>query len=359
VVRKLDRYLFFSFLIPFVLCMVLIISMVIAMETSERLGKLLKYKGEEPLIGLLVRYYAYRIPVLAVMVAPIITLSGAIVALVRLARQNELMAMQASGISLKRIAMPLLAGGFLAAALALWVQEGLVPASARKMQRITIKLLGSGKKDPNIYNNLFAAHSQSAGGVSMWMCVAELDYRTKTMRDAYVYHPDGGYPLRIDKAVWSGGRWTGSGERTLTTDAGLQPEPFIDLQLDLPITPEDLTERGAIDLPYRSIGELRRLARQIPSRSLQLNAEIHRRLASPFINVLLLLLAVPLVVEPGGQTSIRGIGLAVGVTIAFYVVMWAMHDLGTRGFMAPFAAAWLPMAIFTVIGLWMYHRSHV
>jgi len=338
----------------------MIITMIVALETSERLGMLLKYKGSEPLAGLLVRYYAYRIPVLVAMVAPIITLSGGITALVRLARQNELMAMQASGVSLKRIAIPLLAGGTFAAGLAFWVQEGLVPASAQKMQRITIKLSDTGAEDASLYKDLFAVSTGPSGQVTQWLHVGELDYQQKVIRNAQAYFPGEREPMMIDRGEWRNKRWYVTGRQIVrTADDSLSYAAFDDYPLDMHLTPEDMTERAAVDIAYRHLGELRRLAGQFPSRGAQLNTEIYKRLAYPFLNILLLLLVIPLVVEPGGQTSMKGIGLAVGVTLAFYVVMWAMLDFGYRGLLAPIAAAWLPVAVFTVIGLWMYSRSHV
>ena len=133
-VRKLDRYLFISFLVPFVLCLVLILAMVIVVQTSLEIDDLWKYSGSESFMLLLGQYYLYSIPALATDIAPIITLSAAIVALLGLARHNELMAMQAVGISMKRITLPLIVAGILATVAAAYVQEVVVPSSAVTMR---------------------------------------------------------------------------------------------------------------------------------------------------------------------------------------------------------------------------------
>ena len=357
-IRKLDRYLFFSFLAPFLLCLVLILSMVIVVETSERLSNLLKYKGPDPFLGLLARYYLCRIPSLLGLVAPIITLSGAIVALARLARQNELMAMQASGISLKRIALPLLGAGVVVAALAAVVQEFVVPATGREMQRVSIKLFGSKGPDPMIYQDVFAVDPKT----SFWLTAKELDYRTKTIRSAEADKPsaDGSNtsPMRITSGVYRGGRWLVSGKRFVTNENSLDEETFEDLPLpEFTLTPEDLAV-GCVELSARSLGELRGFARLFPLRSPQLSTEIHKRLAYPLANVILLLLAVPLVVQPSGQTSIQGIGLAVAATLGYYIFTMAMLDFGVRGYLAPIIAGWLPVVVFAAIGTWMYRRFH-
>ena len=352
-IRKLDSYLFFSFLAPFLLCMVMILGLTLVVETSERLGKLIRYDGQDSLLQLLGRYYVCRVPVLAYLVAPIITLSGAIVSLVWLARQNELMAMQASGISMKRIAVPLLTGGFIAAALAGCLQEVVVPGSAREMQRISIKMRLFGDRDENqVFKDVFAIDP----GTSIWLSAREFDYSKKTIYNGELDFPprDGKQtlPLRIDSGYYRNQRWHVTGREPIEGPAGVEHHEFVDRLLDVTFTPEDLVETAGIT--YRSLGELLNYAQHSPSRAPALYTEVHKRLAYPFMNVILLLLAIPLVVESSGQTSVRGIGLAVLAALGFYVVMMAMLDFGYRGYLPPVIAAWSAPVAFTGIGYWMY-----
>jgi lipopolysaccharide export system permease protein len=355
VIRKLDRYLFFSFLFPFILCLVLILAMVIVVETSERLSKLLKYSGPRPFFLLLGQYYLCRIPALATMIAPIITLAGAIVALVRLARHNELMAMEAAGISIKRITLPLLAAGALAAGAAAYVQEVVVPGSARTMQRVSVELLGSKEEDPMIYKNIFAVDLKT----SVWMWIGELDTREKIIRDALTGYPGEGMgrsPKQITIGHWRKGRWYATGTTEVEGEEGLRKEHFTDKPLDTTLPPEELAA-GAVDEAFRSLGELKTFSRLFPARAPRLKTEIRKRIAYPFTNIILLLLAVPLVVQAGGKTSMKGIGLAVGACLGFYIVMFGMLDFGYRGHLGPHMAAWLPPVLFAALGLWMY-RHH-
>ena len=455
-IRRIDRYLFFSFLVPFVLCMLLILALVLVVETSERLGKLLRYDGEAPLPGLLGRYYLCRTPMLAYMMAPIMTLAGAVVALVRLAKQNELMAMQASGVSLKRIAIPLLTGGLIAAGLAAAMQELVVPGSARQMQRTSIRLFGGDENEPMKFRDVFAVDikrpeywvkdrdengdltlalrwdettgKMSIGGAlqfqeqarailtgiyravdvdlrvdakrrdRFWLVANrrigldefndfvhrlrshyrlartqiilkadEFDYGKKMITNAiaevpnFPPGPDGieSATMIIDAGYWRSHRWVVTGHTRIPGEDEVLSEPFTDRPLNLSLVPEDLGERS--NLSYRSLDELRFFARQFPSRAISLTTEIHKRLAYPFLNVILLLLAIPLVVEPSGQTSIKGIGLAVAAALGFYMVMMASLDFGYRGYLPPPwtpLAAWLPLAAFVAIGAWMYKHFH-
>ena len=456
-IRKLDRYMFFSFLVPFILCMVLILAMTLVVETSERLSKLLKYNGPDPLPGLLGRYYLCRIPVVLYLMAPFITLAGAIVALVRLARANELMAMQAAGVSMKRIAIPLLAGGMIAAALAACLQEVIIPRTARTMQRVSIKLVGSDQSDRMLFKNVFAVdlkrpefwvkdrdpagsltlalrwddetHTIRVGGPiqfepqarriladyyraqdvgrelvgkqgdRFWLVASrkltldefnafvgrlkahfrlvrtqillkadEFDYRKKVMRNATLDLPN--FPpgvgtvetatILVDTGSWRRNAWYITGRLLTAGQDEVTSEPFLDRRFYLTLVPEDLVpadaKSGTSGLSYRSLAELKYFARQFQSRAASLNTEIQKRMVYPFINLILLLLAIPLVVEPSGQTSVRGIGLAVAAALGYYVVMLAMLDFGYRGYLWPEVAAWLPAVVFTAIGAWMYRR---
>lgn len=355
-VRKLDRYLFISFLVPFVLCLVLILAMVIVVQTSQEIDDLWKYSGSEPFLYLLGQYYLYCIPALATIIAPIITLSGAIVALVRLARHNELMAMQAVGINMKRITFPLVVAGALAAATAAYVQEVVVPGSARPMRRVEVRLLGSGEDDPMIYRDIFAVDPKT----SVWLSIGELDTRKNVIRDAMAGDPKEGIgksPMQIDEGRWENGEWRIRGSRTVEDEEGLTIEKLADHLLGSSVTPEELAE-GAVDISYRSLADLKKFAGLFPARAARLNTEIYKRLAYPLSNIVLLLLTIPLVVQAGGRASVRGIGLAVLMCLGFYAVMFIMLDLGNRGRVEPFVAAFVPMIVFAALGIWMYRHTH-
>jgi len=357
VIRKLDRYLFFSFFFPFLLCFALIMAMTMVVETSERLSKLLKYSGDEPVLLLLGQHYLYRIPALGSMIAPVITLAGAIVSLVRLARHNELMAMEAAGVSLKRIAVPLLGAGIVAAGLALYVQEVLVPGNARSMQAVEIKLFGSGGEEPQVFENVFAVDKAT----SMWLRADELDLRKNVIRGAEAGSPDEGRgvsPMQISEGHWENGRWLVTGVQLVAGEEEIKRLEFADRPLPARITPESLAH-GALDRAFRPLSELKELAGRFPSQEAVMMTEIHKRLSYPLVNIVLLLLAIPLVVGPGGQTSVRGIGLAVLVSLGFYVVMLGMLDFGYRGLLPPAVAAWTPVVLFAAIGVWMFTRVRV
>jgi len=357
VIRKLDRYLFLSFFFPFLLCMALIMAMSMVVETSERLGKLLKYSGDEPVLLLLGQHYLYRIPTLGSMIAPVITLAGAVVSLVRLARHNELMAMEATGISLKRIALPLLSAGVVAAGLACWVQEVVVPGNARTMQAVEIKLFGSGGDEPQVFENVFAVDKAT----SMWLRADVLDLRTNIIRGAEAGYPgegEGVSPWQINEGVWKDDRWYVTGVQLVAGEEQIERRPFQNLPLPARITPENLAH-GALERSFRPLSELKELGDRFPSQKAIMTTEIHKRLSYPLVSIVLLLLTIPLVVGPGGQASVRGIGLAVLVSLGFYVVMLAMLDFGYRGFIPPAVAAWTPMAAFAAIGGWMFTRVRV
>ena len=201
----------------------------------------------------------------------------------------------------------------------------------------------------------------------MPIAIDEFDYRNRTIRNAIIEAPN--FPpglgpsatltIEVDAGYWRGHKWIISGRTKLAEPDQVTLEPFTDRVLDTSLTPEDIGESASI--AYRSLAELRQFARQFPSRAAALTTEIHKRLAYPFINIILLLLAVPLVVQPSGQTSLKGIGLAAAAAVGFYIVMLAMLDFGYRGLLPPPLtplAAWLPPAAFTAIAMWMYRHFH-
>ena len=90
-----------------------------------------QYLGAAELSGVL-QWLALQVPAVAVQAMPIAGLLSIMLAFGRLARENELLVMQAGGISLLRTARPFLLGGLLMSGVSLALSEWVVPWANRE-----------------------------------------------------------------------------------------------------------------------------------------------------------------------------------------------------------------------------------
>jgi len=80
--------------------------------------------------GWVAGYYLYKSPAVFLQVAPFVTVIGALVAVARMNRSNELIPVLMAGRSIFRMLRPLFMAAFVLAAFMLFVQEFVAPASS-------------------------------------------------------------------------------------------------------------------------------------------------------------------------------------------------------------------------------------
>lgn len=293
----------------------------------------------------------------------------------RMEQDHELVAFRAGGVGLARIAAPLLALALFATAGSLALQQTVTPAAARYVASGYWDLAAQG-------NRLF----RLAGG-SLPVGALGLTYDRSISSSGAV--------LDVEVTSWSGdvltfvrasqGRFDGV-DLVLTdyraqrfdfaaladgdaADVPLEDVILLDsrgatpgstLRLTLGTTEEALLERfGRTDFAdARTLTELLRVARMQgdteEGRSASLT--LQRRLAQPWANIALLLLAVPLAV---GSTRGRGVafGLALAVSMIWYLLTSAGLFAAQTGLLPIPVGVWLGNAITLAAAAVLWRRA--
>jgi lipopolysaccharide export LptBFGC system permease protein LptF len=116
--RILDRYILKSFLVNYLLALCVLVGMYVLMDVIVNIQDFAKGAGPSvtgnattstwEVAGDMLDYYLYQLPVIYQQVAGIIPLLAAGFTMVRMTRHHELTAMMASGVSLYRVAAPII-----------------------------------------------------------------------------------------------------------------------------------------------------------------------------------------------------------------------------------------------------------
>jgi len=211
-VRRLDRYILAFFLWHFVLCLFAVMALYVVIDTFARLDEFAEQGDFWTQLRWVVRYHAYQIPVLLGQFLPVVTLLAALIALARLARNNELNAIKAAGVSIQRTICPVfiasLAIGFLGAL----NQELLVPSLEHGILDTRIALKGE-----DVYDDLFVYDSDK--DVTVWVRFLEAAVPGYELSGVAVVARNGseGQPaIRGAEGIWVdrwlfiwGGEWRG------------------------------------------------------------------------------------------------------------------------------------------------------
>jgi lipopolysaccharide export system permease protein len=127
-IRKLDVYIARTFLGPLALCVAGFAGLFVVVDLFANIDE---FFGRRPVLEALSRaavYYALRLPSLFARVMPLLTVVPAVICMVRLLRSNEICAMRASGVSERRILLPVLCCCGVVTVLAAVNQEVVVPS---------------------------------------------------------------------------------------------------------------------------------------------------------------------------------------------------------------------------------------
>jgi lipopolysaccharide export LptBFGC system permease protein LptF len=144
--KKLDLYIASGFLGPFAVCLLGFAGLFVVADFFSNIDEFFDDQSLLDNLGLVALYYLARLPSYLAQIIPVLTVLPAVVAIIRLDRSNELVAIRAAGLSSRRITAPLLACGVAITVLAALNQEVLVPSLRITLADLERDTRGAGKK---------------------------------------------------------------------------------------------------------------------------------------------------------------------------------------------------------------------
>ena len=132
--RILERYILGSVCVIFFSCAFTFFFLYIIIDLFSHLDMILKQAVS---LDVLRRYYASYIPIIFTQVAPISCLLASLYTFARMNKENEIIAMRSSGLSILRISRIVIVFGLLISLAVFWVNDKMVPRAmlvSQKMQ---------------------------------------------------------------------------------------------------------------------------------------------------------------------------------------------------------------------------------
>lgn len=362
---RLDRYVLRRFLAYYGLALLYLVGLFLLGDVVGRLDKFFEAKEQlrasgSSVAGAIARFYVASLPLLAIQVAPFVTVMGACMAVVDLRRTNELYPMMEAGRSIARILAPVVATSILVTAVLVVAQERVVPKSVEA--RLSVERAMEGVKDRAESR---VPHVRDPEG-NVWS-VARWDAGPRVAEGVRVV------PFKAGGKTWdlleiksmkyrrgADGRdgWFPEGGTLLLpadrpTGAGVEQAVPADAPLPTALTPADVElARASEELEGLSSNRLERLRDRSPGLH-YLTVLLQRRLTYPLANLVLLLVGVPLVLRGQGASVFLSVLAALGVCAAYFVADTLACDLGARGVLPAGMATWLATIVFGAAGVTM------
>ena len=368
--KIIDKYMLKQYLIPFGYCLGAFCMLYIVIDLFDRFGDFVEAKASFADVLLYYGYYLFKVngfvPFI-VMALPIALLLATLYTLTMFARHNELTAMCASGVSLRRLMVPLMGVGLAASLFGAIAQETLGPQATRWITDYTKQTLKHSSDSTFIVHD-YLYHSGTSH--RQWL-ISELDQRTPTrVRGVKVTHerPDGSLAMVIsaERAEWLDGTWWFHGMRRQDFDERSDPVGPQTVAAEKPVEMADYDERPddfmneLKDTDYLSTMDMVRTIENRPNVSgpwlARRLVDIHARLAMPWACLVLILLGLPATAGGARRTAMRSVAFGVTALFLFYFLVMAGKILGAREVIWPWLAGWLPNLTFLGIGGWLTWR---
>lgn len=160
--RILDRYILKSVFTIFLTCIFVFLFLYVIIDVLSRLEDILRHHID---ISVLIKYYLLYLPKMFVQTAPFSCLISTIYTFGKLNRDNEIVAMRASGLSIYQVARTAIIFGAIISMLVFWVNDRFVPVSLVLTKKIQEQMESDAKrpkdKGPETINNLSVYGSEN------------------------------------------------------------------------------------------------------------------------------------------------------------------------------------------------------
>jgi LPS export ABC transporter permease LptG len=311
-----------------------------------------------------VNYFRYLIPSMVYQLAPLATLVATLVTLAVLAKNNEVIAFKASGISLYRLVLPLLLAGCLVAGGMFILDDTYLPYANQRQDALRNRIKGRpaqtyfepahqwifGEAD-KIYNyELFDSDRQLFGGLSVF----ELDPATFQMRRR-VFATRAAWDPTVNAWVLTGG-WV----RDFDSDGRISSyQPFTATSLPELIEPPGYFRREVrqySQMNWQQLGTYISSLRQAGFDTARLAVQWHKKFAFPLIAAIIIFLAAPFAFLTGTRGAVGGLAVAVAIGVIYWTSAALFEALGSVGQLPPLLAGWAPDVIFALLGVYFFLR---
>ncbi len=347
--KLIDKHILRNFLVPFVYILVSLLGLFLVYDISSKMARFLKQSV--PFTTIL-RFYSLYVPQLITLGLPMVILMAIVLGMGKMSKNNEITAMRACGVSVLRIATPLFAVGLVLTAFSFLMFEKVVTRTFGEAKRFEETLKGRKPVEKAIPEGDLLTDEM---GSLLHFGV----YHTKGKRfemitwQKYTANPDSGEGkiiVRADGATWIEDAWWMFGVRVVHPDGTYSPSYSKMKMYEWDFLPEEVTgERFPEEMSFRELRRDIKKYRTTPQKLRELEMQLHRRLALPLLNLLVIGVALPFGVKGGrrGGNIAVGVGVSMILCLAYYglyVLLSLSHDL------PPWLAVWLPNILFGIGG---------
>ncbi len=356
--RLLDRYIVRNFLQPYAYCILGFLSIWLIFDISDNSAQI--FDTRTPLLAVL-RFYAGQIPQVLVILLPVSLLLALLFSLGRMSRANEIVSMLTAGVSVPRVALPLLLVGLLTTGVTFVLNYSLAAHAERARKTFFDEINRGGPRDVVINGQVFRnrtddrtwfiARFRPGANAFSGVQIVQQDEDQNIVRNylaSDVFYDPATKTWRLSQAKVVNYDRAGN-----ITDEKMQSSLTIS---DWSETPYRLSSAN-VRPEFLGIGELDEYLRFNsdfpPSLLAPFRTQLEYRWALPWTCFVVAIMATPLGIGFSRRGILSSVAAAIVLVFSMNFLTHLFLALGEGDRVSPFVAAWAPNLIFLVIGLYL------
>lgn len=358
----IDAYVLSSFLYYFAVLLTGLVLMTEVFTFFELLSDIIRNRIPMPRVG---SYLFFLAPKLIYDTTPVSVLVAVLVTFGVMAKNNEVTAMKACGVSLYRLALPaLIASVFLSAGLFAF-DYYIVPEANLKQDAIRNEIKGRPVqtylrpdrkwifgRGPWIY---FYKYFDPGENVMVGVSVYELDPARFQLR-RHIAAESARWEPSLRRWVFQNGwrrdlngvrvtRFDNFEGQTATFDELNEPPGYFLKEV-----------RQDKQMNFHQLGAYIRELQQSGFDTVKLQIQFHKKFAVPLFALIMAVISIPFSFIAGTRGAMAGVGVSLGIAIAYWAVSQLFEQVGNVAQLPAPLAAWSPDALFLLAGTYFLLR---
>jgi len=314
---------------------------------------------------MLLRYFYFATPQYVYYIIPMSALVATLVTIGVLTKNSELIVMRACGISLYRSSVPLLLFAALASLTLFELQERVLATTNREATRLNALIRGYPVEQFGVLNRQWIVGR--SGDIYRY---EHFDPRINQFNQLSMF--------RLDERAWKLDTLTYATHAALLKRSGADDQPVLMWvarngwirqfgtarhrngerpavkysafdERTISLEPPSYFKTEEVQADRMTYQELKAYIAQLRASGYHVVpylVQLQRKVAFPFVTLVMTLLAVPFAVTTGRSGAFYGIGVGLVLSLIYWTALSIFGALGAGGWMAPALAAWAPNILF-------------
>ena len=348
--QVIDTYVLSSFLLYFIMFLASFVLMTQVFTFFELLSDILKNHIS---MWRVFEYHVFLTPKLLYDSTPVSAMVAVLVTFGILTKHNEVTAMRACGVSVHRLALPVVFTSTLLSALLFAFDYYYVPAANRRQDAIRAEIKG---RPVQTYLSPGRPWIFGRGSRIYYYKYFDADQNVMAGPSVFVFDPESFAVRRhisAERARWSPslGAWVFENGWTRNI-RGIRDESFHTFQAT---TFPDLDEppgyflkevKQEKQMNFRELANYVAELRQSGFDTVRLQVQFHKKFSVPLFTLILAVISIPFSFLAGNRGALAGVGISLGIAIAYWATGQLFEQVGNISQLPAAVAAWAPNVLF-------------